>query len=138
MRAFAPCVAVLMLVCLSLADTKPPFLVGNWYGEEQPSDPNVFWLAHFFSDGRFEAKFRTCHQRQALDEIDEGRWTYKNAVAEVTSRFVNGRAIDDVQRYHTLSYDGRKHVYRHEATGFVFTAVRVNADFELPSCNLSS
>jgi hypothetical protein len=138
MRASAICVALLVLAPGSLAETKPLFLVGNWYGEEQPEDPNVFWLAHFFPDGKFEAKFRTCHQKQIIDEVDEGRWTYKNAVAEVTSTLVNGRTIDDVQRYHTLSYDGRKHIYRHEATGFIFTAVRVGADFELPSCNLSS
>ena len=137
MRVSAIWAALLLVASASLADTRP-FLVGNWYGEEQPKDPNVFWLAHFFPDGRFEAKFRTCHRKQIYDEIDEGRWTYRNAVAEVTSILVNGQRIDDVQRYHTLSYDGRKHVYRHEATGFVFTAVRVGADFELPSCNLSS
>jgi len=132
------CFCLVALLSAAPAHAKPLFLIGNWYGEEQPKDPNVFWLAHFFPDGRFEAKFRTCHQKQTLDELDTGTWTYKANVAEVTSTLVNGRMINQVERYHTLSYDGRKHVYRHEATGFVFTAIRVGPDYELPSCNLSS
>ena len=40
--------------------------------------------------------------------------------------------------YSTLSYDGRKHVYKHHRTGYVFTGVRVAETFQLPSCNLSS
>ncbi len=130
--------AVVLLALARVAHAAPAFLVGNWYGEEQPHDPNVFWLARFWPNGRFQAEFRTCHPGQTLDETDEGRWTYKNGVAEVTSTRVNGQPIDIVDRYRTLSYDGNRHTYRHERTGFVFTAVRVSADFELPACNLSS
>ena len=119
-------------------DSKGQFLIGNWYGEEQPKDPNVFWLARFWPGGRFEAKFRTCHGKQTLDELDQGYWTYKDGVAEVTSTLVDGHPIHAVERYHTLSYDGRKHIYRHERSGFVFTAIRVGPDYELPSCSLSS
>ena len=115
-----------------------PFVVGNWYGEEQPKDPNVFWLARFWPDGRFAARFRTCHGRETLDEDDTGTWAFRDNVLEVTSTLVNGHAIFQAERYHTLSYDGHKHIYRHERTGYVFTAVRVRDDFELPSCNLSS
>jgi hypothetical protein len=115
-----------------------PFIVGNWYGEAQPHDPNVYWLAHFWPGGRFAAKFRTCHGKTGEDEDDTGTWSYRADTLEVTSTRVDGQATFQVERYHTLSYDGRKHVYRHEASGFVFTAVRVRADFELPSCNLSS
>lgn len=114
------------------------FVIGTWYGEEQPKDPNVFWLARFFSDGRFRALFRTCHGKETLDEDDSGTWTFRDNVLEVTSKLVNGHAILQAERYHTLSYDGRKHVYRHERTGFVFTAIRVRDDYELPACGLSS
>ena len=114
------------------------FVVGTWYGEEQPKDPNVFWLARFFSDGRFHALFRTCHGKETFDEDDSGTWTFRDNVLEVTSKLVNGHTILQTERYHTLSYDGRKHVYRHERTGFVFTAIRVHDDYELPACGLSS
>ena len=114
------------------------FLVGVWYGEEQPKDPNVFWLARFFPDGRFHALFRTCHGKQAFDEDDTGTWSLRNGALEVTSTLVNGHAILQVERYHTLSYDGHKHVYRHERSGFVFSAVKVRDDYELPACGLSS
>jgi hypothetical protein len=128
-----------MLLWSVTARTDPqPFLVGNWYGEEQPDDPNVMWMAHFWPDGRFQAQFRVCKGKQQFDETDEGSWTYTNKIAEVTSNFVNGVHTHQVERYDTLSYDGHKHVYRHERTKFVFHAVRVDADFELPGCNLSS
>ena len=131
----AGCIALCLLL---LSHAQPgSFLVGNWYGEEQPNDPNVLWLARFWPDGRFEAEFRTCRKTQSIDEIDKGSWTYRDGAAEVTSTLVNGRPIHVVDRYKTLSYSGNKHVYRHERTGYVFTAVRVDADFELPSCSLS-
>jgi hypothetical protein len=82
--------------------------------------------------------FRTCHGRQTFDEDDSGTWVFRDAVLEVTSRSVNGQPILQTERYHTLSYDGRKHVYRHERSGFVFSAVRVGDDFQLPACGLSS
>jgi hypothetical protein len=123
---------------LPAARAATPFIVGNWYGEEQPKDPNVFWIAHFWPDGHFAAKFRTCHRRETLDVDDTGTWTLREGVLEVTSTLVNGHTIFQAERYRTLSYDGHKHTYRHERTGFVFAAVRVRDDFELPSCNLSS
>jgi hypothetical protein len=133
---------ILMLVVAVLAfapaRAATNFIIGNWYGEEQPHDPNVFWVARFWPDGRFTALFRTCHGRTAEDEDDRGTWAMAAGALEVTSTVVNGRAIYQAERYRTLSYDGKKHVYRHERTGFVFTAVRVRDDFELPSCNLSS
>jgi|SRR5579871_1001716 len=137
-----PLLALLLVVPVAaravVADARGQFLVGHWYGEEQPEDPNVFWLASFWPDGRFEAMFRTCHKDKAVDERDDGTWTYRNGVARVTSTRVDGHPILAIEDYRTLSYDGRKHVYRHLRTNFVFTAVRVAADFTLPSCALSS
>lgn len=128
------------LIALGASSSAQPahFLVGNWYGEEQPEDPNVFWLAHFHADGRFDAMFRTCHANQATDETDIGTWTYTSGGFDVDSTAVNGHATRQVEHYTTVSYDGRKHTYRHQRTGFVFSAVRVGETFELPACGLSS
>lgn len=136
MRGLA--LALWLVLLVQPATAKASFLVGNWYGEQQPHDPNVLWLARFWPDGRFQAKFRTCRPKDFVDEVDEGTWTYNGRITEVTSTFVNGSPMHVVDRYDTISYDGRKHVYRHERTGFVFTAVRVDDKFELPSCNMSS
>jgi hypothetical protein len=132
------CAGLALPAHASPAAVPTPFIVGNWYGEEQPHDPNVFWLAHFWPDGRFKALFRTCHGKTTEDEDDSGSWTLRDGVLEVTSVLVNGHAIHQPERYRTISFDGRKHVYRHERTGFVFSAVRVDSDFQLASCNLSS
>ena len=140
-RALPVFLLLLLIPALSragTADAKGQFLIGNWYGERQPEDPNVFWLARFWPNGRFEAMFRTCARKQTLDEHDEGTWNYAGGITEVTSRRVNGQTILQIERYRTLSYDGRKHVYQHLRSGFVFTAIRVGSDYELPSCSLSS
>jgi hypothetical protein len=115
-----------------------PFLVGDWYGEGQPDNPNVYWVAHIQEDGFYSAHFRFCRGHVASDVEDLGNWTYSAKVAVLVTLRVNGQAVHDTDRYDTISYDGRKHVYRHERTGYVFTAVRVAKDFELPTCSLSS
>jgi hypothetical protein len=114
------------------------FLIGDWYGEGQPDDPNVYWLAHIGSDGRYSALFRFCRGHVASDLEDTGTWTYGGKIVEIVTLTVNGHPVRDTDRYDTLSYDGHKHVYRHERSGYVFTAVRVKHDFELPPCSLSS
>ena len=138
MRFRLPVVAALMVLAGAAAAEPAHFLVGNWYGEAQPEDPNVFWLAHFHADGRFDAVFRTCRGNDAADESDTGTWSYRPGGFEVNSTAVNGIPTSQVERYTTVSYDGRKHSYRHERTGFVFSAVRVSDGFELPLCGLSS
>jgi hypothetical protein len=118
---------------------KLPVMVGNWYGEGQPNDPNTMWLAHIAPDGKFSAQFRSCVRGKPVDEQTiAGSWTYHDGQWELVTTLVNGITINSINIYKTLSYDGRKHVYRHLQTNYVFTAVRVKQDYKLPSCNLSS
>ena len=141
-QSFSVRILFLSLVLgLSLSQSvsgSPPSLVGFWYGEGQPEDPSVYWLAHLDSDGQFSAVFRFCARRPGFDLKESGIWSYSGRVATLVTRDLNGHVVRQTERYDTLTYDGRKHVYRHERTGFVFTAIRVGADFEVPPCTAVS
>lgn len=109
-------------------------IVGNWYGEGQPNDPNYVWIAHFYPGGNYVAQFRVCHGNAGADDIDKGVWTYAGGINDVVTLEANGHPMYSDDRYDTVSLDAKKFVYKHEATGFVFTARRVDDKFELPSC----
>ena len=134
MRRLAP---LLLLFLLGAAQApKGPFLVGNWYGEGQPTSPNVFWLAHIAPNGSFEAQFRRCEKKARRDIVIAGTWSAKNGLWELVTTVSNGQNVYGVNHYKTESYDGRKHIYKHLETGFVFSAVRVAANFQLPGCDI--
>ena len=113
--------------------------VGNWYGEGQPDSRNVMWLSHEWPDGRYEIRFRRCERGKTVwEQTETGRWHYTKGVEEIQTTFVNGRRAYLKDSYRTVSYDGRKHVYRHVADGFVYSTVRVDDNFRLPSCAMVS
>lgn len=131
---FVVAAAWLTALCAADADAAAVPFIGTWYGEGQPDDPNVYWLARYDASGRFEADFRVCHGKQAEDQHDTGVWTYANNIDDVVTLSVNGVSSYYDDRYDTLSIDAHKFVYRHERTGFVFTAVKVEPNSALPSC----
>ncbi len=109
-------------------------IVGTWYGEGQPDDPNYMWMAHYDAGGKYEAHFRICRGTATEEIVNKGVWTYSGAIDDVVTLEADGHAMYHDDRYDTLSLDKNKYVYRHEATGFVFTARRVADDFKLPTC----
>ena len=136
-RRSAVCVAVAMLAPLAFAHralAAESSIVGTWYGEGQPGDPDYFWVAHFSAGGNYEAHFRVCHGTVPQEDVNKGVWTYAKGVNDVLTLEADGHAMYRDDRYDTLSIDAAKFVYRHEATGFVFTARRVDDNFKLPSC----
>lgn len=111
-----------------------PQIVGTWYGEGQPGDPDYFWVAHFSAGGNYEAHFRICKGTDTREDVNKGVWTYSGGVNDVLTLEADGHAMYRDDHYDTLSLDATKFVYRHEGTGFVFTARRVEDTFKLPSC----
>lgn len=109
-------------------------IAGTWYGEGQPGDPDYVWVAHFSAGGNYEAHFRVCHGGVTQEDVNKGVWTYSGRINDVLTLEADGHAMYRDDRYDTISIDASKFVYRHEATGFVFTARRVDDKFKLPSC----
>jgi hypothetical protein len=124
---------------LARAPATLPFIVGNWYGEKQPWSDDIIWLSHERPDGRFEIRFRQCKGGKTLQEhLEAGTWRFENGVEEIVTATVDGKPAPRRDTYRTISYDGRKHVYRHRESGYTFSAVRVGETFRLPSCAMTS
>jgi hypothetical protein len=96
----------------------------------------VFWLAHVAPNGTFEAEFRRCEKKGRRDIVISGTWSEKDGLWQLLTTMANGQTVHALNNYKTQSYDGRKHVYRHLESGYLFTAVRVAATFELPGCDV--
>ncbi len=138
MRTLAASFVVLVLALAApVSGAKLPIMVGNWYGERQPDSTNVIWLAHIQPDGRFSAEFRNCDRNAPGGQVISGTWTYKDGLWDLDTLLVNGVPVNELNQYKTVSYDGRRHVYRHLQTGFVFSAIRVGEDFKLGPCDLT-
>ncbi len=141
MRIFLwPLAIVLMLAGAASAGQKPPpFPVGTWYGEGQPSYKTVMWVPHYYANGTVTARFRFCTPQGPFDSSLSGTWRYKDGKLTITSE---GGRIDT---YQTVSLDKQRWRYRYLAStgqtngiGFVFTAVRVTDDSEIPPCEFTS
>jgi hypothetical protein len=126
--------AVFFTLVQHAAIAAPPAIAGTWYGEGQPNDPDYFWVAHFYPGGNYEAHFRVCRGNQTSEDVNKGIWTYSGHVNDVVTLEADGHSMYRDDRYDTISIDAKSFVYRHEATGYVFTARRVDDKFQLPSC----
>jgi len=131
----APLLALAVFAATAVSARLPVTPVGNWYGEGQPGEGNVIWLSHHWPDGRWDIRGRWCKGGKVLrEEFDSGHWQYTKGAELIVTTKVDGQPAHDENHYRTVSYDGRKHVYRHLESGFVFSSVRVDEKFELPSC----
>jgi hypothetical protein len=148
MNRMVRCGLVLIALALSTSSGTAKvysFPVGDWYGEGQPGDPNYHWLAHYGPDGSFAIEFRHCIAGKADDDTEAGTWAYAKGRNRITTEYVEGTAVHDVDDYDTVSFDGSRWKYRMMASlnpdapiGFVFTAVRVPGSFTLPACDTTS
>ncbi|HXM00836.1 MAG TPA: hypothetical protein VN932_12975 [Rhizomicrobium sp.] len=144
-RNHGAAVLAALLLCAAPANAAGKFPIGDWYGEGQPGDPNYHWLAHYKPGGVFEIVFRHCISGKALDDNEGGTWSYENGRDRISTLHIEGEATHYVDDYETISNTGRVWKYRMVASlnadapiGFVFTAVRVDASFVLPQCDMSS
>ena|SRR2546423_836665 len=148
MRLLYIAMALSLLLTLSATnaaeiDTKS--LAGDWYGEGQPGNPNVYWIDHFGSDGSFAFESRSCSNGSDFYGMEAGSWKYEGGRIRITTEFVNGRSVQYVDEYEVASYDGHKKSDRLVASdsatgalGYTFTSVRAEKGFKLPSCGSSA
>ncbi len=113
-------------------------VTGTWYEEGQPNDPNVLTVMHLDPSGRFDVHFRMCHGRDQSDDVESGMWLYDKGVLDIVTLNVNGLSSYRDDKYDTVSLSANKFVYRHEATGYVFSDIKVDAKSEVPSCDSTS
>ncbi len=115
-----------------------PFLIGSWFGTGQPDDKAAMWIAHMGANGAFAAQFRSCVKGHELDEIETGHWRLDGDTETIHIETVNGASWSQDDTYKIMSHDGQSQVYRYLRDGFVFTSHRVDAKYEMPSCETIS
>ncbi|HUJ46883.1 MAG TPA: hypothetical protein VLV55_07095 [Rhizomicrobium sp.] len=127
------------------ASINPKLVLGDWYGEGQPGEPEVYWIDHYGSDGSFAVEARYCTNGRSDYHVEAGSWSIHNGRLRIATEVVNGRSESRVDEYDVLAFDGRTWKDRlisssllPEAVGSEFTSVHVGQGFKLPGCHPTS
>jgi len=127
------------------AALNPKLVLGDWYGEGQPGEPEVYWIDHYGSDGSFAVEARYCTNGRNDYHVEAGSWSIRNGRLRIATEVVNGRAKVRVDEYDVLAFDGRTWKNRlisstlfPEDAGAEFTSVHVGQGFKLPGCQHTS
>lgn len=129
--------AAAALLAAQLSGQHPAFLTGRWFGQGEPHDKSEMWLAQASANGDFAVQFRACRKGKAADHFEKGTWWFEAGTEYVRITWSDGQAVSRETPYRILAADGKRQTYR-MADGFVFQSAQVDADFEMPSCELTS
>jgi hypothetical protein len=129
--------ALLALTAPAAAAEHPAFLTGYWFGQGEPNDRSEMWLGHAAANGEFKVQFRTCRKGQASDLFQQGTWWFQDGVETVQITLAGGAIVFDETPYQMLFHDGNHQTYA-MPSGFVFKSSRVDANFRMPPCELTS
>lgn len=135
MRALA--VLLLLFSVPALAAEHPSYLTGHWFGQGEPHDKSEMWLAHASPNGDFAVQFRACRKGKGSDLFQKGKWWFQDGIETVQITQSGGQIMFNETPYKILSHDGKSQTYS-MPSGFVFRSKRVDAKFEMPSCELVS
>lgn len=118
---------------------------GDWYGEGQPGDEDVYWIDHYGSDGSFAVEAAYCSSGHREYHVEAGTWSLRNGKLRISTEYVNGRSEPHVDEYNVIVFDGSKWTDRlissstlPQGVGALFTSVRVGRGFKLPECHQTS
>jgi hypothetical protein len=128
---------LLLLATSASAAERPSYLVGHWFGQGEPNDRSEMWLGSASANGEFAVQFRTCRKGNASDLFQKGTWRFQDGVEYVQITLSGGRIVFDETPYKMLSHDGKHQTYS-MPSGFVFHSSRVDANFQMPPCELVS
>ena len=130
-------VALILLAAPALAAERPSYLIGHWFGQGEPNDKSEMWLAHAGANGDFAVQFRACRKGKASDLIQKGTWWFQDGIEYVQITSSNGQIVFNETPYKILAHDGKHQTYS-MPSGFVFRSSRVDANFQMPPCELVS
>jgi hypothetical protein len=129
--------AAAALLAVQLSGQHPAHLTGRWFGQGEPHDKSEMWLAEASPDGGFAVQFRACRKGAASDLFEKGSWWFEGETEYVRITQSGGQTVLRETPYRILSHDGKRQTYS-MPDGFVFRSSRVDADFKMPSCELTS
>jgi hypothetical protein len=117
-------------------------IVGDWFGSGQPHDEKMAYLDHIKADGTYVSEFERCKGKVTIRSVQSGRWSASPDILRINTNIVDGKPATFQTDYQMISNDGKNWSYRivasepedAEAMGYLFTAKRVPAYFQLPGC----
>ena len=128
---------LLLLAIPASAAERPSYLVGHWFGQGEPNDRSEMWLGSAGANGDFAVQFRTCRKGKASDLFQNGTWWFQDGVEYVQITLSGGRVVFDETPYKILFHDAKHQTYS-MPSGFVFHSSLVDANFQMPPCELVS
>ncbi len=134
--------AKLFAACVALFYAAPAFaasdLVGAWFGRGQRDDKNAMYIDRMLADGRWRGEYRTCVKGKALDQVQDGHWSFQGDILSLRVDTVNGVLWPHTDGYKMLAHSDKAQKYISLGWNFPFTPQRVADDFQMPSCDLVS
>ncbi len=133
MRRLAVC--LLLLVSPAIA---APSLPGYWFGTSQPGDKSAMYIDHMLPNGEIHSRFRTCIKGKPQDDAEEGNWSLAGDILTVGVITHDGLFMPrtDVYRITASTADSFSEIYLR--LNFPYHSRRVDAKFQMPSCDMVS
>ncbi len=133
MKAFA-----FGLVLLASPATAALSLPGYWFGTSQPGDKSAMYIDHMLPNGEIHSRFRTCIKGKPEDDAEDGNWSLAGDILTVGVITHDGLFMPrtDVYRITAFTADSFSEVYLR--LNFPYRSRRVDAKFQMPSCEMVS
>jgi hypothetical protein len=129
---------VLALLLLTAPAFAQASLAGAWFGQGQPFDKNALYLITIRADGSFVTHHRLCRKGQEINRFVAGTWALEGGTITYHVATVNGLVRPRVDIFRLVSLNQNRQSTVLLKNNFPYVADRVDATFELPSCQLVS
>jgi hypothetical protein len=130
-------ILLLLLTAPVSAAEYPSYLAGHWFGQGEPNDKSEMWLALASANGDFAVHFRACRKGKPRDLIQKGSWWFQDGIEHVQITSSGDSVVFNETPYRILAHDGKHQTYS-MPSGFIFHSSRVDANFQMPACDLVS
>ena len=130
--------AMLAALLLTVPAMAQPPLAGAWFGQGQPFDKSATYLLTIRPDGSFITHHRLCRKGREINRFVAGTWALGGDTITYHVATVNGRAMPRIDVFHLVALDQRRQSTVLLKNNYSYVADRVDAAFELPSCQLVS
>jgi len=132
--AFAGVLIFLLASPVQAAST----MVGTWFGHGQPEDKASMYIDRMRPDGTWRGEYRQCRKGKSSDQVQVGRWALAGDILTLGIETVDGLFAPRTDTYKMLAHDARSQKYFSLTYKFVYTPQRVDDNFQMPSCELTS
>jgi hypothetical protein len=130
---------VLIFLLASPAQAAPSYMVGTWFGHGQPEDKASMYIDRMRPDGTWRGEYRQCRKgKSSSDQVQLGRWALAGDILTLGIETVDGLFAPRDDTYKMLAHDAHSQKYLSLTYKFVYTPQRVDDNFQMPSCELTS